>query len=121
MPTPRVSPFFPSRGFKPHQPLILAAALSIFLVACGKGNAPAPNPGGAPPPPQVGVVTVTPGDVGLVTELPGRLEASRVAQVRARAAGILQKRLFREGSDVKAGQALFTIDSAPYAAAAASA
>jgi len=53
--------------------------------------------------------------------LPGRLEASRVAQVRARAAGILQKRLFREGSDVKEGQPLFTIDSAPYAAAAASA
>jgi membrane fusion protein (multidrug efflux system) len=67
------------------------------------------------------VVTVAPGDVNLVTELPGRLEASRVAQVRARAAGILEKRLFREGSDVKAGQALFVIDPAPYAAAAASA
>ena len=69
------------------------------------------------PAPQVGVVTVQPGDVGLLTELPGRLEASRVAQVRARAAGILQKRLFREGSDVKAGQSLFVIDAAPYAAA----
>jgi membrane fusion protein (multidrug efflux system) len=57
----------------------------------------------------------------LVTELPGRLEASRVAQVRARAAGILQERLFREGSDVKAGQPLFRIDSAPYVAAVASA
>jgi membrane fusion protein (multidrug efflux system) len=68
------------------------------------------------PAPEVGVVTVTPGDVGLQTELPGRLEASRVAQVRARAAGILQQRLFREGSDVKAGQALFRIDAAPYAA-----
>ena len=66
-------------------------------------------------------MTVSLGDVGLVTELPGRLEASRVAQVRARAAGILQKRLFREGSDVKQGQPLFTIDSAPYAAQAASA
>ena len=66
-------------------------------------------------------MTVALEDVGLLTELPGRLEASRVAQVRARAAGILQKRLFREGSDVKAGQALFTIDSAPYAAAVASA
>ena len=56
------------------------------------------------------------GEVGLVTELPGRLEASRVAQVRARAAGIVQKRLFKEGSTVKAGQPLFTIDSAPYQA-----
>ena len=83
-------------------------------------NPLAAAPGGMPPP-EVGVVTVAPGDVGLVTELPGRLEASRVAQVRARAAGILQKRLFREGSDVKAGQPLFAIDPAPYAAAHASA
>lgn len=70
---------------------------------------------------EVGVVTVNPAEVGLVTELPGRLEASRVAQVRARAAGILQKRLFREGSDVKAGQALFEIDASPYKATYASA
>ncbi len=69
------------------------------------------------PPPQVGVLRVTPGEVGLVSELPGRVEASRVAQVRARAAGILQQRLFREGSDVKAGQALFAIDAGPYQAA----
>jgi membrane fusion protein (multidrug efflux system) len=68
------------------------------------------------PAPEVGVITVAPGDVGLLTELPGRLEASRVAQVRARAAGILQQRLFREGSDVKAGQTLFRIDAAPYQA-----
>ena len=96
--------------------------LSVLLTGCGKADAPAAGaPAGPPPPPQVGVVTATPGDVGLVTELPGRLEASRVAQVRARAAGILQKRLFKEGSDVKAGQPLFVIDSAPYAAAAASA
>lgn len=73
------------------------------------------------PPTEVGVVTVTTGDVGLITELPGRLEASRVAQVRARAAGILQKRLFREGSDVKAGQGLFEIDASPYQAVLASA
>ena len=66
-------------------------------------------------------MTVQPGDVALLTELPGRLEASRTAEVRARAAGILQKRLFREGSDVKAGQALFTIDAAPYTAAMQSA
>jgi len=102
-----------------RQPLVVVAALSLLLAGCGKGGE---APGGtAPPPAQVGVVTVKQGDVGLVTELPGRLEASRVAQVRARAAGILQKRLFREGSDVKAGQPLFSIDAAPYAAAAASA
>ena len=73
------------------------------------------------PPAEVGIVSVKPGDVGLITELPGRLEASRVAQVRARAAGILQKRVFHEGSDVKAGQPLFEIDASPYQAAFASA
>ncbi len=108
----------------PHR-LTLAAigAAAVLLVGCGKSESPPGAGGSAPqmPPVEVGVVTATPGDVGLVTELPGRVEASRVAQVRARAAGILQQRLFKEGSDVKAGQALFRIDSAPYAAAAESA
>ena len=120
MPTPRLAPsFVPARLASP-QSLLVVAGLSLLLAGCGKSDAP-PAAGAQRPPAEVGVVTVTPGDVGLITELPGRLEASRIAQVRARAAGILQKRLFREGSDVKAGQALFTIDSAPYAAAAASA
>ena len=105
--------------------LCAAVLLTILIAGCGKGAGNSSGNGsasaGAPPPAEVGVLTVSLGDVGLVTELPGRLEASRVAQVRARAAGILQKRLFREGSDVKAGQALFTIDAAPYAAAVASA
>ncbi len=102
---------------------VAAGGLSVVLLlaACGKSEAPPAAAGGGMPPPEVGVVVATPGDVGLVTELPGRLEASRVAQVRARAAGILQKRLFREGSDVKAGQPLFAIDAAPYAAALQSA
>ena len=121
MPALSVAPSFLSVRFAQRRPLALAAVFSIILAGCGKSEAPAAGAAAAPPPAQVGVVTVTPGDVGLVTELPGRLEASRVAQVRARAAGILQKRLFREGSDVKAGQPLFTIDAAPYAAAAASA
>jgi membrane fusion protein (multidrug efflux system) len=105
----------------------LAAAAMLSLAACGKSEAPAAGAkgggagGGAPPPPEVGVVVATPTDVGLLTELPGRLEASRVAEVRARAAGILQERLFREGSDVKAGQPLFRIDPAPYLATAQSA
>ncbi len=95
---------------------------AVLIAGCGKkADAPAAAAGGAPPPAEVGVVTVAQRDVGLITELPGRLEASRVAQVRARAAGILQKRLFREGSDVRAGQALFAIDAAPYQAALQSA
>ncbi len=100
----------------------LAVAVFALLAACGAkdGAAPAGAPT-APAPPEVGVVVVAPRAVALTTELPGRLEASRVAQVRARAAGILKQRLFKEGSDVKAGQALFQIDPAPYQASYASA
>jgi len=104
---------------------LVAVPLALLIAACGQktegpGAAAGPGAGAAPPPPEVGVVTVQPRSVGLTTELPGRLEASRVAQVRARAAGILQKRLFAEGSDVKAGQRLFQIDPAPYQATLAS-
>ncbi len=124
-PTASIAPLSP-RLVLPSRPwhLLGAVSLAVMLAACGKTEAPAgaaPGGAGGPPPAEVGVVTVTPGDVGLITELPGRLEASRVAQVRARAAGILQERLFREGSEVKAGQALFRIDAAPYAAALQSA
>ena len=97
---------------------LVAAVLKLALSACGDKQQAA---SGAPPAPEVGVATVELGTVGLGTELPGRLEASRVAEVRARAAGILLKRHFREGSEVKAGQTLFTIDSAPYRASLASA
>jgi len=102
---------------------LAAISAAVLLVsACGKPDGQSAGAGGPKPPPvEVGVVTATPGDVGLITELPGRVEASRVAQVRARAAGILQQRVFKEGSDVKAGQGLFRIDPAPYAAAAESA
>lgn len=96
-------------------------AAAVLLSSCGKGPGQGAGPQGGMPPAQVGVVTVTPGTVGLQTELPGRLEASRVAQVRARATGIVQERVFREGADVKAGQLLFRIDPAPYKAALASA
>jgi membrane fusion protein (multidrug efflux system) len=66
---------------------------------------------------EVGVVTITPAPVALTRELPGRTSAYRVAEVRARVNGIVQKRLFVEGSDVKEGQPLFRIDPAPYEAA----
>ena len=100
-----------------------ASLLALLLAACGGGGDPKPGAGGggAPPPPEVAVVTVQPQTTPLVTELPGRVEASRVAQVRARVNGIVQKRLFREGSEVKAGQLLFQIDPAPYQAAVDSA
>jgi membrane fusion protein (multidrug efflux system) len=94
--------------------LLSAAALT----ACGGGGAGAgPAMGGGMPPPQVGVVSVQPADVAVQAELPGRLEAWRTAQVRARVAGVVQARLFTEGGSVKAGQSLFRIDAAAYQAA----
>ena len=104
-------------------PLAAVTFLVALLAACGQKPEPGAGgpPGGGMPPAEVGVITVAPQAVGLATELPGRLEASRVAQVRARATGILLKRVFTEGSDVKAGQLLFRIDAAPYRASAASA
>ncbi|MGZ5217790.1 MAG: efflux RND transporter periplasmic adaptor subunit [Caldimonas sp.] len=101
--------------------LSLVVAAATLIAACGQKPDAGKAPGGGPPPAEVGVVSVAPRPVGLVTELPGRLEASRVAQVRARVAGIVLKRLFTEGSDVKAGQPLFQIDSASYQATVASA
>lgn len=101
--------------------LALCALAASFLTGCGQkdqGGAQAvAKPGGGMPPAQVGVVTVQPQTVPVMAELPGRLEALRTAQVRARVAGILQKRLFTEGADVKEGQALFQIDAATYQAA----
>jgi membrane fusion protein, multidrug efflux system len=85
----------------------------ILLSACGnRAAAPA-----APAVVEVGVVTIQPAPVTLTRELPGRTSAFRVAEVRARVNGIVQKRLFVEGSDVKEGQKLFLIDPAPYEAA----
>src|SRR5690606_19017581 len=81
---------------------LLVVGFAVLLAGCGEKPQQAPA-ASAPPPPEVGVVTVELGPVPLTTELPGRLEASRVAQVRARVAGIIEKRLFEEGSDVKAG------------------
>lgn len=69
------------------------------------------------PPPEVSIVTVAPERMVVTTELPGRLEATRIAQVRARVPGIVQKRVFQEGSEVKAGDILFRIDAAPFQAA----
>lgn len=98
---------------------LVVALLAGTLAGCGDGNGSAGY--GNMPPPEVGVVTMQAGDLQLSTELPGRLEASRTAQVRARATGVLLKRVFEEGSDVKAGQLLYEIDADPYEAALQSA
>ena len=92
--------------------LISAATAAVILAACGQKQS-------APPPqtPEVGVITVQPTTVPVVTELPGRTSAYLVAQVRARVDGIVLRREFTEGAEVKAGQRLYKIDPAPYIAA----
>ena len=90
--------------------------LLAALVALG-GCVDAKEAPQAPQPPEVSVVTVRKASVPVVTELPGRTSAYLVAQVRARVDGIVLKREFSEGADVKAGQRLYQIDPAPYRAA----
>lgn len=101
--------------------MLAAFAAAGFLVLSLGCEKKAPPAGPAPGPIEVGVVTVTPRDVTLATELPGRLSAFRVAEVRARVNGVVLQRLFTEGADVKEGDMLFRIDPAPLAADAASA
>jgi membrane fusion protein (multidrug efflux system) len=86
------------------------------LAGCSKKTTDAQAQGGMPPP-EVAVVTVAPERLAITSELPGRIEATRIAQVRARVPGIVLKRVYREGSDVKVGAVLFRIDPAPFEAA----
>lgn len=92
--------------------LIAAALVSVLLAGCARQAAPP-----APTPPKVSVVTVQAEAVPITTELPGRVTAYRTADVRPQVNGIILKRLFVEGGDVKAGQQLYQIDPAPYQAA----
>ena len=91
-----------------------AALLAVFLLAgCDRQEqAPPPRPA-----PEVSTLTVRTQKVVLTTELPGRTSAFRVADIRPQVSGLILKRLFTEGSDVKAGQALYQIDPAPFQAA----
>jgi membrane fusion protein (multidrug efflux system) len=99
----------------PKRNELLVAVATLLLAACGKEQ------GGPPPPPEVGVITIEPRKVEITDQLPGRTTAFRVAEVRPQVTGIVQKRLFTEGSEVKSGQQLFQIDSGSYRAALSSA
>jgi membrane fusion protein (multidrug efflux system) len=103
--------------------VVLALSTALFAAAgCSKDQAAAGGaPGGAMPPPEVGVVMMHPTTVPIGKDLVGRLSAFRSADVRARVPGVLQRRLYEEGSDVRKGQVLFRIDPAPLQAAAAQA
>lgn len=87
-------------------------ALSTLVAACGQKPPPPP-----PATPEVGVFTVKQSSVPVTSGLPGRTSAFLVAQVRSRVDGIVLRREFTEGADVKAGQRLYKIDPAPYIAA----
>ena len=91
---------------------------TLPLTGCSK-----PKPAGPPPsgPPEAGIIVVKPEKVSLTTELSGRTVSQQIAEVRPQVSGIILKRLFTEGSDVKAGQVLYRIDSAVFEAAYASA
>ncbi len=93
----------------------LSAAVALLLVACGKEDA------GPPPPPEVSVITLAPRSISITDQLPGRTTAFRVAEVRPQVTGIVQKRLFTEGTEVKSGEQLFQIDAGSYRAALSSA
>ncbi|WP_374349577.1 efflux RND transporter periplasmic adaptor subunit [Chitinimonas sp.] len=97
--------------------MLVSAAL---LSACGKGQPEGAGAGGMPPP-MVVYETVNSRDVAIDFEYPGQTAGSREVEIRARVTGIIDKRLYQEGGRVKAGQSLFRIDPATYAAAAATA
>ncbi len=93
--------------------LALAALASLLMLGgCERGNAQQQQ--APPPPPEVATVTIEPQRVELTTELPGRTSPYLVSEIRPQVNGIIQKRQFREGSDVKAGQLLYQIDPAPF-------
>ena len=90
---------------------LLACASALALGGCGEQSPP------APPPPSVGVVELTMQNAPLMTELPGRIAALETAEVRPQINGIIRRRLFAEGAQVRAGQMLYEIEDAPYRAA----
>jgi membrane fusion protein (multidrug efflux system) len=100
---------------KTRRRAVLAAPMLAIIALAGCG--PAKHAAPAPQTPQVSTVTVHRTSVPVTMELPGRTSPYLVAQVRARVDGIVQKRSFQEGADVKANQLLYQIDPAPYRAA----
>ncbi|SFQ08331.1 membrane fusion protein, multidrug efflux system [Variovorax sp. OK605] len=89
----------------------LAALASLALVGCENSA-----PEAAAPPAQVSVIALSQTRVDAVDELPGRVAAVRTAEIRAQVSGIVQRRLFEQGAEIRAGQPLFQINPAPFRA-----
>lgn len=96
--------------------LPVVALLSLAACKPQSGSTQGGAPGGGMPPPEVEVISVAPRNVPRTLEAPGRMQAVRTAEVRARVEGILERRSYTEGSEVKAGEVLFRIDSRSLAA-----
>ena len=94
--------------------VLMVLGTSVLPAGCGSQQG---QQAAQAPAPEVGVVIVRPQQVELTTELPGRTAAYLVSEIRPQVNGIIQKRLFQEGADVKAGQLLYQIDPAPFRAA----
>jgi len=108
-------PYFPDSIFHSHR-LVLGAVISLgclALAGCGKTGQAASGPG-AMPPPEVSVMTLQSSALPVEMEYTGQTAGSRETEVRARVAGILQKRLYQEGAVVAAGAPLFQIDPATF-------
>lgn len=115
-------PFTPSQSVVPAHPRRLAPwaavlAATVLLAACSQEGSKAPAGMAGASKPEVGVVTLHPQSVAITAELPGRTSASLTADVRPQVNGIIQARLFKEGSEVVVGQPLYLIDPASYQAA----
>jgi membrane fusion protein, multidrug efflux system len=99
-----------NKQLKQSERLYVALPLVLLLAACGAGDEQKSPPAGmAPPPAEVDVIIAKSGSAVMTQDLPGRLQAYRSAQVRARVEGIVEQRKFTEGSDVAAGTSLYQI------------
>ncbi|MCT4704483.1 multidrug efflux RND transporter periplasmic adaptor subunit AcrA [Enterobacteriaceae bacterium H11S18] len=101
-----------NRGFTPLAAVLMLSG-SLALTGCNDNEAQQ----SAPQAPEVGVVTLKSAPLQITTELPGRTSAYRIAEVRPQVSGIILKRNFEEGSEIKAGVSLYQIDPATYQAA----
>ena len=113
-PRPHLRPTRPGRAGMTAWRLALAGALALSLAACGGGKSDAAKAPAPAAPPEVGVITLQPERQVITTELPGRTSAWMTAEIRPQVGGIVQKRLFTEGAQVKAGQVLYQLDAASF-------
>jgi membrane fusion protein, multidrug efflux system len=103
-----------NKRINPSSAWMVAAAVLVSLLGAA-GCQDSQGNGAVPPPlPEVATVTIAPREIELTTELPGRTSAYLIAEIRPQVNGIIKKRMFREGSDVKAGDLLYQIDPAPF-------